>query len=367
MTSATVGVDRRTSPSEPAVLTTRWRTWGCEVALVTRGADPRRHDRAVARMRRELDAVDRAISRFRADSELTAVNARPDVPHPVSALFLDLLADALDAARRTGGLVVPTLGRPLVRLGYDRDLALLPVRVTDGATGTPAARALPAERPPAESWRRIVLDRTGPDGSGTVRVPAGVALDLGSIGKAASADRIAALLAADELAGTGGLVNLGGDLAVLPGPETGAPWEIAIDESGRDDPRPPRTAVRIGTGGLATSSTAVRVWSSRGVGRHHVLDPRTGLPAQPVWRCVSVHAGDCRTANAASTAAVVLGETAPAWLAAHGFAARLVPARAGDHRPVLVGGWPADVAPLPTEIETGTTTGTATDPERTSS
>ena len=57
---------------------------------------------------------------------------------------------------------------------------------------------------------------------------------------------------------------------------------------------------------------------------HHIVDPRSGAPAAEVWRTVSVAAADCVEANAASTAAIVRGEGAVAWLERAGLPARLV-------------------------------------------
>ncbi len=104
-----------------------------------------------------------------------------------------------------------------------------------------------------------------------------------------------------------------------------------------DDPEGPYAVVAIRDGGLATSSTAVRRWRRGGSVLHHILDPRTGSPADATWRTVSVTAGTCADANAASTAAVIRGRQAPAWLARHGLAARLVDARG---LVLTVGGWP---------------------------
>ena len=70
---------------------------------------------------------------------------------------------------------------------------------------------------------------------------------------------------------------------------------------------------------------------------HHIVDPRTGVPAREVWRTVSVHAGTCVDANTASTAAIILGEEALDWLAAQALPARLVRA---DGAVVRVAGWP---------------------------
>jgi thiamine biosynthesis lipoprotein len=92
-------------------------------------------------------------------------------------------------------------------------------------------------------------------------------------------------------------------------------------------------------GGLATSSTAVRRWRRGGTSYHHLLDPRTGRPAEPVWRTVTVTAASCVDANTASTAAIVRGRRAPGWLDALGLPARLVDASGAVRR---VAGWPAD-------------------------
>ena len=74
---------------------------------------------------------------------------------------------------------------------------------------------------------------------------------------------------------------------------------------------------------------------------HHILDPRTGLPAEPVWRTVSVAAGSCVDANAASTAAVIRGRRALGWLAQLGLPARLVDATGVVF---TVAGWPDEAS-----------------------
>jgi thiamine biosynthesis lipoprotein len=98
--------------------------------------------------------------------------------------------------------------------------------------------------------------------------------------------------------------------------------------------------IAIRDGGLATSSTKARRWQRGGDVLHHILDPRTGLPAEPVWRTVSVAAGTCVDANAASTAAVIRGRAALGWLARLGLPARLVDATGVVF---TVAGWPEDV------------------------
>jgi thiamine biosynthesis lipoprotein len=95
--------------------------------------------------------------------------------------------------------------------------------------------------------------------------------------------------------------------------------------------------VALSAGGLATSGTRVRRWETAAGRLHHILDPRTGRPAAGPWEVVTVAAATCADANAATTAAIVLGDDAPRWLASH-----RLPARLGDQKGevVLVGGWP---------------------------
>ena len=134
------------------------------------------------------------------------------------------------------------------------------------------------------------------------------------------------------------LVSLGGDIAVAGPPPAGG-WRIRVqDVTGApgEPPAGPYALIAIRDGGLATSSTAARRWRRGGDVLHHILDPRTGLPAEPVWRTVSVAAGSCADANAASTAAIIRGRRRAGLAGAARPAARLVDATGGLHR----AGWP---------------------------
>jgi thiamine biosynthesis lipoprotein len=292
---------------------------------------PRAVDRARAIADRELAAVDLACSRFRPDSELSRLNAAAGGrAQAISPVFADLLAAALRAARLTGGDVDPTCGRALTGLGYDRDFA--EVRAGQDAPGQPAP-LLPVG--PVPGWQKVHLDRAGRK----VRLDRGVQLDLGATAKAWAADRCAALIA-DRL-DCGVLVSLGGDIAVAgPAPDGGWPIRVTDDHAAPADA--PGQTVTISTGGLATSSTTVRTWRVGGQQVHHIIDPATGEPARSCWRTVSVAAGSCTDANTASTAAIIRGPAAPAWLHDLGLPARLV---APDGTVVTTAGWPGDDGP----------------------
>ena len=308
------------------VVRSRFEAYGTYGELLLAGR-PAALGTAVRVLRAELDAIDLACSRFRDDSELAAVNAAAGAPVPVSAVLAEAVEVALTAAAQTEGDVDPTLGAALAAAGYDGDYEALPA-------DRPAAAPAP---PPAGAWRAVQLD------GGTLRIPAGTALDLGATAKALAVDRAAAAIAAAT--GAGVLVNVGGDIAAGgPVPPGGWPVRLTDDTERTGVTRPGRAGpvIQLHGGGLATSSTAVRRWRRGGRTYHHVLDPRTGLPAEPVWRTVTVTAASCVDANTASTAAVVRGRGALTWLAGLGLPSRLVDAAGAVHR---VAGWPLDRHP----------------------
>ena len=304
-----------------------WRAIGTSVHLIV--TQPAALEPACRMLHADLAALDAACSRFRADSEIVALDRVPrwrgrTGPVKVSPLLAEAVGVALRAARATDGDVDPTVGGAMSAAGYDRDFALV-------RPNGPAVR-LTVRRVPG--WREVQLDEE----ARLLSFPAGVRLDLGATAKAWAADRAADRIAAEL--GCGVLVNLGGDIAVA-GEAPADGWRIRVqDVTGRpeDPPVGPSAVVAIRSGGLATSSTAARRWRRGGDVLHHILDPRSGLPAAPVWRTVSVAAATCTDANTASTAAVIRGEAAPGWLAGLGLAARLV---AESGTVLTVGGWPA--------------------------
>jgi thiamine biosynthesis lipoprotein len=286
--------------------------------------------RVLALVDAELARLDEEASRFRADSQISMIHRSPGEVHIISEGLAEAIAVALTAARWTGGLVDPTVGGALESLGYDRDFAAIRPR-----------RAAPSSPARVPGWQSVRLDGR------RLRLAAGSRLDLGATAKGLGADR-AASAAAGAIPSGGVLVSLGGDIAVAGEAPHGG-WPVLV----ADAQQPASSAaargrrggghsggqvVRLAAGALATSSITCRQWRRGGRTLHHIVDPRTGLPATGPWRTVSVAAANCAEANAASTAAVVAGDRAPAWLAGHGLPARLVDHDGGVRR---VAGWPA--------------------------
>jgi thiamine biosynthesis lipoprotein len=257
-----------------------------------------------------------AADRFDPGSELSRLAGSAGRAVTVSPTFARLLRAALDAAEATGGLVDPTLGAHLRAVGYDRDIAEVrrqPHAETRTQQSTPGG------------WCQVVLTDE------QVCVPAGVLLDLGATAKALTADLAAA--AAARRTGSAVLVSIGGDVAIA-----GGTWQVQIAEHPDEDDGP---YVELSSGGLATSTTLARRWAVGDSEAHHLLDPRTGRPADGPWRTATVAAASALDANVASTAAVVLGDQAEAWLADRCLPARLVSTDGGVR---TVAGWPAEVA-----------------------
>jgi thiamine biosynthesis lipoprotein len=299
---------------------TSWPALGTVAHVLT--TDPA----ALGAARRAVEAVladiDHAASRFRDDSELCAVNAAAGSWVGISPLLFRAVRIALDAAEWSGGVVDPTVGATLIDLGYDRTYSAITV---DGPR--------PVRVRPAGGWHRVDLD----EDTRRIRVPAGALLDLGATAKGFAADLAAD--AAAEAAGCGVLINLGGDVSVTGAPPP-AGWAVTVaDRSDLDLPvgAEVEQKIVIQGGGLATSSVQARRWRRGGVALHHVIDPRAGRPSEGRYRTVSTVASTCTLANAASTAAIVLGDDAPSWLRGQGIPARLVD-RSGQVQ--YVAGWP---------------------------
>lgn len=297
-----------------------WRALGGSVRLVVTDAD--RLGPARAAVETVLAEIDAACSRFRPDSEVSRLLALgSSEPVEVSHLLAKALDLALRAARITDGAVDPTVGTAMRAVGYDRDFSQMPAQAGE--------ISLRLQRVPG--WQVIELDRP----RRRVRIPRGIEIDLGATGKGLAADMGAE--AALGALGTGGvLVSLGGDIALAGDPPAGG-WRIQVEEdSGAPLDRSHET-ISLSAGAVATSSTTVRRWQRGSVTLHHIVDPRTGLPADGPWRTATVVAGTCVDANTASTAAIVRGEAALADLQRWGLAARLVDR---EGQVVKVGGWP---------------------------
>jgi FAD:protein FMN transferase len=212
-----------------------------------------------------LRLLHRKLTRFDKSSELSALNAEPGEICSVSPTLAAAIEAALWAARRSGGLVDPTLVKELEDAGYGTSRADLATEsIADALAGAPEREAA---RPRADSrWREISVDAV----AATVTRPAGVRLDTGGCGKGLAAD-----LAAERLGGYSTFViDAGGDLRL--GGERPLERLVRIDHPHEDRPA---HEFQLAFGAVATSGIKTRLWRTDSGFAHHLLDPSTGRPA----------------------------------------------------------------------------------------
>jgi thiamine biosynthesis lipoprotein len=291
-----------------------WKAWSCTVRLTV--DDPAVLGAACGALKALMDRVDKAASRFRSDSELSTINTRAGSMVPVSRLLVDLVDVSLVAASMSGGAVDPTVGGAVVAAGYDDDIETVRRRLPQagGSTG------------PVPGWQQVQLNRR----LALIGIPKGAVLDLGATAKAWTADRAALVLSKRH--GCAVLVEIGGDLRAAGTPIE--PWVIEVAEREGDLGVP----VTLAHGGLTTSTRTARRWSTPGGFAHHVIDPRTGRPADGPWRTASVWAPSAVRANTFSTALVATGDAALGRLKLARHPARLVDE---DGEVTELAGWPA--------------------------
>jgi FAD:protein FMN transferase len=220
------------------------------------------------RAARRIAGLEDLWSRFRPRSEISRLNASAGRRLRVSRETVELVERAVDGWRMTAGAFDPTLLGALIRAGYDRTFARIPVDARPGRSDA---------RPDCEG---IEI------GPGWVRLPAGSGFDPGGIGKGLAAD-----IVADELiaAGAAGVcVNLGGDVRVAGAGPDGGSWTIAVEHPWTDAPV---AMLGVAGGAVATSTTLRRRWTVAGEERHHLIDPGTGVPARGDVQLAAVVSG----------------------------------------------------------------------------
>ncbi len=270
-----------------------FRAMGSPCELYLYGESRGHCDALIERACAEVLRLEHKYSRYRDDSVTSAINR--SAGDPAGVVVDDETASLLDYAstanETSGGLFDPTSG--VLRRVWNFKSGRIPAReAIDGALTLVGWGRL--------SWRRPLLVLPQP----------GMELDFGGFVKEYAADRVAELCR--EGGARHGMVDLGGDLAVIGPHPDGQTWIVGIR-----DPRAPRSAmasVRLAACAIATSGDYERCMVVDGVRYTHVLDPRTGWPVTGM-RSVSVVADRCLVAGTATTVAMLKGATDGArWL-----------------------------------------------------
>jgi thiamine biosynthesis lipoprotein len=223
---------------------------------------------AADRARSYIRDFDAALSRFKPASQLCALNADPRERVPAAALLRRAVEAGLEAARRSGGLVDPTLMREIEEAGYVSSRAgMSGASLVDALADAPPRR--PAGPNPQAGWRRFEVDEE----AGEIVRPPGLRFDTGGTGKGLAAD----LLAASLRGYSRFIVDCGGDIRIGGADALVDPYEVFVEHPLTGDRA---YVLRLGSGGVATSGLNVRIWRRPdGTPAHHLLDPASGEPA----------------------------------------------------------------------------------------
>ena len=286
-------MNRQTTPSHWCQHT--FRAMGCQMSIWL----DMRHSRPVDQLLGQAEAMfhqaEGVLSRFDATSELSQLNSRAGRWTPVSDLMWSILTQALFLARETGGLFDPTQLMALETAGYDRSFVQMPADTAGSGVVTAVNRH--------GQWQQVQLDVVAQ----TVLLPPDVRLDLGGIAKGYTAQQVVDFL--DQEAPC--LVDASGDLTAGDAPQGWPGWPVAIaapTHAGNEG----NTALFqlwLVDGTMATSGIDYRRWRQNGRLAHHVIDPRTSLPATTDLLTATVLARTAVRAEAWATAALVAGST----------------------------------------------------------
>ena len=242
----------------------------------------------------ELDAVDRSMSNWRADSELSRLNASDSTdPQPISDPLALVLETALRVHEESGGAFDVTVG-PLLRLfGFGPD--------GDPASAAPDPEEVDSARTRVGS-RLLSLERL--DGQAVLqRQVRHIELDLSGIAKGYAVDRLSTILT--ELGLTEHLVEVGGEI------QARGAWTVGVQDPSGEMATTVHRAFPVRDLGMATSGgyRDFRPAAGDEEGRFwtHILDPRLGRPVERRAGSVTVLAASCLEADAWATAFYVLG------------------------------------------------------------
>lgn len=277
-----------------------FRAMGCQMlAILEQDAD--RPSKVLLEVPDWFENWEQSLSRFRIDSELSRLNRTANQSIKVSQTLWDVFQASLDADRMTGGLVTPTVLDAVVTAGYDRSFDNLPAsRDFPSSWGYPAGRGYTNLLTEIQPLSLVISD----EATRSICLPPEIHLDFGGVAKG-----WAAYQAAKKLEGYGPvLMNSGGDIAISGPRLDGEAWLVGV--SNPFIPGEDLAMLHLYGCGVATSGKDRRNWMLGNVFHHHIIDPRTSLPAETDVLTATVIAPTVIEAEAAAKTVLILGSGA---------------------------------------------------------
>ena len=239
-----------------------------------------------------IEASEQRFTRFSEDSELSQLNRAAGTWFHASPDMTFVVSLAQQYVEQTNGLFDPSILPDLERVGYDRSMDL--IRAEEALL--PAARFAPS--PHLLPLHGLLVN---PD-ENLIYLPHGVRIDLGGIAKGWIAEQAALILTDYSLAC---LVDAGGDMFMVGRPEGEESWQIELEDPRNADLS--LTRLNVPSGAVTTSSVAKRKWKQGETSRHHLIDPRTGEPAETDWLSVTVIAPHADMSEVFAKALLIAG------------------------------------------------------------
>ena len=227
-----------------------------------------------------------SLSRTHPQGDTCRFNASAEGVTDASEAFRVVTERAMEIAADTDGAFSPAMG------------TLTDLWNVNGGGPVPAEEAI-AEALSHTDFRMITLAENG-----AVKTDSALRMDFGAIGKGYAAQKVLEYLRTTEI--RYGLVSFGGNVGVFGEKPDGTPFKIGLT-----DPKDTsRTAgyLLAETGFVSVSGDYERYFDEGGIRYHHILDPKTGWPAQSGLSSVAVFSTDGALADALSTALFVMGE-----------------------------------------------------------
>ena len=236
-----------------------------------------------------IEQSEQRFSRFLHDSELSALNRSAGAWFQASPEMMEVMTSTMECYRATDGLFNPAILPDLKAAGYTRSMDEIRSYGADKTTTLHSKTVL--------AFETIQLDIA----QNRILLPVGMQIDLGGIAKGWIAEKAARILAAYSSAS---VVNAGGDMFLIGHPN-GKSWEVVLEDP--LDQRHDLLMLLVEDGAVATSSTTKRIWTQGEQVRHHLIDPRSGEPAESCWLSVTVFAPHAVQAETFAKALLIAG------------------------------------------------------------
>ena len=269
---------------------------GCQMMAALDTPSPRAKDR-LGKIPAWFEGWEQILSRFRDDSELSQLNRSTGADRTVSPELWEVFRLSLEVAERSSGLVSPLVLDALLQAGYSQSFEVL--NPSNNGINLKSGGSIPGVE-------EIHWDAK----SHSIQLPPEAHLDFGGVAKGWAANTAMHKM---KIYGPV-LVDAGGDIAISGLRADGQPWAIAIADPHR--PGEQLGMLQVGRGGIATSGIDYRRWKTGDQWQHHIIDPRTGRPAQTDVLSVTVVAPTVIDAEMAAKVVLISGsQPGLEWLA----------------------------------------------------